>query len=207
MQCSSTTPGEWVRTKRFVTTTTARSRQRCLQSCLQSFGGLQKAWTLLTPATSQDVPTSAHLKGVSWKILRLLPKMWNRNQFLITMTERYSKLTRDIPASKKTGFCAALTFIDHYIMSYSILSFPWTEIELQFVDKLFSSSQPIGCQMNDDHSVSPKNQGSIRTIQQNNSCTIVSTRKLTPISLGSIPTAAKIFIIQTSTSIYKKYFS
>lgn len=55
------------------------------------------------------------------------------------MTERYSKLTWAVPVLKKTHSQAALTFIDNWIMPYSIPNFLLTDTGLQLISKILNA--------------------------------------------------------------------
>lgn len=72
-------------------------------------------------------------------ILSLLPKTATGNQFVMAITNRYTKLTRAIPSSKTTETHGASIFLDHFIVSYGIPGFFLTDNCPPFVRKFFET--------------------------------------------------------------------
>lgn len=67
-------------------------------------------------------------------ILGLLPKMLNGNQFVLVMTDHYS---RAVPTCKTTALHIASIFMDLWILPYEIPAPMLTNNGIQVVSKLF----------------------------------------------------------------------
>lgn len=73
-------------------------------------------------------------------ILGPLPKTQARIQFIIVMTDRYSKWTRDIPSTSTTALHAASIFLDYLLISYELpvelLTNNWPQYVAKFLETL-----------------------------------------------------------------------
>lgn len=67
------------------------------------------------------------------------PEMTQHNQHILVITDRYFKLTRAIYASKSTSTHVENHFFDHCIVPYVILTYLFTDNNVQLDSKLFAS--------------------------------------------------------------------
>ena len=84
-------------------------------------------------------PANGPLEFVAMDILGPLPKTKQGNQFVVVLTDRYSKLTRAIPTGKTTATTVATIFVDHWVIPYGIPNYVLTDNGPQFVAKFFAS--------------------------------------------------------------------
>lgn len=82
---------------------------------------------------------SGPLEFVAMDILGPLPRATNRNQRVMVITDRYSKLTRAIPTWRTTATHAANVFFDHCVISHDISTFLLIDNGPQFVRKFFAT--------------------------------------------------------------------
>lgn len=76
---------------------------------------------------------------VAMDMLGPLPTTLNGIQFVVVLTDRYSKVTRAVSTARKTGTHIASTFMDNWIIPYVISDYMVTDNGTQFVNKFFKS--------------------------------------------------------------------
>lgn len=79
------------------------------------------------------------LEFVAIDILGPLPKTANGNQYIIVMTDRFSKLTKALPTAKTTATTVATTSLEHWVANFGILSKVVTDNGPQFTSKFFAA--------------------------------------------------------------------
>lgn len=67
------------------------------------------------------------------------PKSKSGNKYVIVLTDKYKKLTRDIPVTAVALTGVATVLVDDWVRSYSILTYPVINNEPQLVSKLFAA--------------------------------------------------------------------
>lgn len=87
----------------------------------------------------QLFPPSWPLDFVAMDILGPLPKTSEDKQYVLTITDRYSKPTHAIPSSQATSTLIVNIFFDQWIISYGIRSFQLTDNDTKFVSKFFAT--------------------------------------------------------------------
>lgn len=85
------------------------------------------------------IPTTWPLDFVLMKILVPFPKTKDGNQYLLLITNRYTKLKRATPATKPTAPHVAAIFLVHWTFPYGIPTYLLTYNGPQFVCKLFAA--------------------------------------------------------------------
>lgn len=83
------------------------------------------------------VPANGPIAFVTIDILGTSPKKTKDNQFVLVITDIYSKMTLGIPLTKTTGSHVADAFLDNWIKPYGIPKFLLSDNVLQFVSNLF----------------------------------------------------------------------
>lgn len=86
----------------------------------------------------QPFSASGPLNFVAMHILCPLSKTSQSKQYLLNLTDRYSKLTRTIPTSKTNATHASL-FLNHWIIPFGIPAYLLTNNDTQFFTKFFPS--------------------------------------------------------------------
>lgn len=81
---------------------------------------------------------SRSLNFVATDLSGSLPRTKNRNQHVIVVTDRYAKLARDKLAAKMTDTHIANVF-DHWVISYGIATYLWTDNDPQFISKFVAT--------------------------------------------------------------------
>lgn len=87
----------------------------------------------------QHFPASRPLEFIAMDILEPLPETMQGNQYVVIITDRYSKLTRAIKTSKTAAAHMANIFLDHWIVSFDISSYLLTDNGTRFRSKFFAS--------------------------------------------------------------------
>lgn len=77
------------------------------------------------------------LEFVAIDILELLPRTKIGNQFVVVMTNRFSKLTEAIWTTKTTATTVATIFINDWVANYGIPSKIMTDNSPQLTSKFF----------------------------------------------------------------------
>jgi transposase InsO family protein len=70
-------------------------------------------------------------------LLGPLSKKTHGNQFLLVMTDRFSKLTRTVPLRSTTAYIVAKAFCEHCVLTYGQPRHVLTDNRPQFVAKFF----------------------------------------------------------------------
>lgn len=83
-------------------------------------------------------PASLPLEFVALKIMGPLPKTYDCNQFLLVITDRYSKINRAILITNKMVPHMAGKFLDNWVMPYGIPTYMFTDNGPQFEGKCFA---------------------------------------------------------------------
>lgn len=84
-------------------------------------------------------PTSGPFEFIVMDILGPLLKTTNGNQFVVIMTDRYSKLPRGVPTYNSCAMHIATIFYDYCIVSYGIRVYYLTSNGTQLVSKFFKT--------------------------------------------------------------------
>lgn len=93
----------------------------------------------------KQFPPSGPFVFVTMDILEPLQMTSTGDQFVIVMTERYSKLTISVPVWEKTGSNAALTLAVNWSSRCGILNILLMDNRPQFASKFFNTlSSPLG---------------------------------------------------------------
>lgn len=103
------------------------------QSCARNRGHVKLQRQL------QLFPASGPLEFVALDILGPLPKTKKENLYVVVMTDRYSKLTRDIPTSSITTTAVKYIFSEHWINPHGIPAFVLTDNGTLLVSKFFAT--------------------------------------------------------------------
>lgn len=91
----------------------------------------------------QLVQVSGRLKFVLMVISIPLPETSNSHKLLLLLTDRYSKLTRSLPTSKKMELHIASHFMNSWIISYGIPMHVFTDNKTQIVSASFPTLCPF----------------------------------------------------------------
>lgn len=87
-----------------------------------------------------------------------LPRATTENQFIVVITDRFTKLTRDILSSETAVPEIAWIFLDHWVIPYKILGFFLAESGPQIVSNCFETLCPfLGVKKTDQHRLPPLN--------------------------------------------------
>lgn len=81
---------------------------------------------------------SGHLEFVAINIFGPLPHIVNGNQYVIEMTNGYSKLTRTMPTGTTSSSHVANVLFDSQVAPYGIPAYVLTDNGVQFTCKLFA---------------------------------------------------------------------
>lgn len=91
----------------------------------------------LRPKKFRLFSAAGPLQFVAMDILDPLSKTKPYNQHVIVLTDRYTRLTRTMPATTLTPTNAATVFVDNWVIPYGILTYSLTDNGPYFVSKLF----------------------------------------------------------------------
>lgn len=83
-------------------------------------------------------PVTRPLAFIAIDILGPLPLTKWRNQFVLVITDGYSKRTTALPHSKTTAFHVSSLFLQYWVLPHGIPSDLLTSIGHQFASKLFA---------------------------------------------------------------------
>lgn len=83
-------------------------------------------------------------------VLRPPPKVHDENNLIILNSDRYSKLTKAIPAARKAAVGVAVIFLDNYIMPYELLSSLPYDGKLQLLEKFLPTLLSFPGRRNED---------------------------------------------------------
>lgn len=72
-------------------------------------------------------------------VLGPLPKTESGTQFVVAMMDRFSKFTREIPATERTASHIASVFLYHLVFLHGIPQFILSDNGPQFLYKFFSA--------------------------------------------------------------------
>lgn len=72
-------------------------------------------------------------------ILGPLPKPTQVTQYVLVMTDRYSKLTQPVPAAKTSATQVKNIFLDHSIIPFGIPNYVLTDNGPQLINKIFAT--------------------------------------------------------------------
>ena len=84
-------------------------------------------------------PPTGPLQDVAMDLLGPLPKTRLGNQYVLVITDRFSKLTRAIPMAKTTAPFIAAVFLNNWIMPYGIPDTILTDNGSQFIAEFFKT--------------------------------------------------------------------
>ena len=84
-------------------------------------------------------PAAGPLEYVAMDILGPLPKSAKGNQYILVITDRYTKLARAIPLATTTAPVVAEAFLDYWVYPYGMPNYLLTDNGTQFVSKFFET--------------------------------------------------------------------
>ena len=82
-------------------------------------------------------PAAGPLEFVAMDIAGPYPRTRNGNEYVVVLTDRFTKLTRAIPTRTTTASDVASIFIDYWIYSYGVPDYLLTDRGTQFMSKFF----------------------------------------------------------------------
>lgn len=82
----------------------------------ECFGAQQKEWTLPSPTKSQGISCQQPFQIRRDGHVGTFPRASNLNEFVIVLTERYSRLSQTMLSANSTASHTALKTIDNCIM-------------------------------------------------------------------------------------------
>ena len=84
-------------------------------------------------------PAKGPLEYIAIDILGPLPRTKTGRQYVVVITDRYSKLTRAVPTAKITAPVVAAVVLEHWVIPYGIPNHILSDNGSQFVSKFFSA--------------------------------------------------------------------
>lgn len=115
------------------------------------------------------------------------------HQFVVVITDRYFKLTREIPSAKSTYMQVANNFLDHWVPPFGMLSYLLTDKELHFVGKFFTTfcSFP-GVKKTQNDRLTSSNEQKGRALQSHGRAKNLKFCRRAPVCLGPPHTAVNL---------------
>ena len=104
------------------------------RSCVMARGLLHKK-----QHKTKVFPPSGPLDDIAMDLLGPLPQTRNGNQFILVITDRYSKLARAIPMNKTTAPFVAAAVLNNWIFCYGIPNTILTDNGTQFISEFFKT--------------------------------------------------------------------
>ena len=117
---------------RFMANDVFETVRRCL-SCAKSKGTSKQAQRFL-----KLFPANGPFEFVAMDILGPLPKTSHGKQYVLVITDRYTKLARAIPMKKTTAPLVAAAFLQNWIYPYGIPESLLTDNGPQFISQFFA---------------------------------------------------------------------
>jgi hypothetical protein len=112
-------------------------------------------------------PASSPLEYVKIDLLGPLPKTTHGNQFLLIMTDQFSKLTITVPLKSTTAYIAAKAICEHWVFTYGPPRHVLTDNGPQFVAKFFLAvCRKIGIEKVFSSAYHPQTNGQVKRLNR-----------------------------------------